>query len=146
MFHLPFYDSLFLCNLCTGKENFCLIHVSLIPVLGVVGEQVFLTIKMICGLFFERSDFLLIQIMFIWKCIFLWESWVSLVVDDFFFHSSDWVRFSPLIGRIDSLPLARDSLAYPRIKKYSFLSLVTSFVFLCRKQSLLNIVCENWEH
>lgn len=23
-----------------GKENFCLIHVSLVPVLGVVGEQV----------------------------------------------------------------------------------------------------------
>lgn len=31
-----------------GQENFCLIHVSLIPVLGVVGEQVvyyFLTFK-----------------------------------------------------------------------------------------------------
>jgi lysophospholipid acyltransferase (LPLAT)-like uncharacterized protein len=30
-----------LTSIChTGKENFCLIHVSLVPVLGVVGEQV----------------------------------------------------------------------------------------------------------
>ena len=27
-------------NSSSGKENFCLVHVSLVPVLGVVGEQV----------------------------------------------------------------------------------------------------------
>ena len=25
---------------CAGLDNFCLVHVSLVPVLGVVGEQV----------------------------------------------------------------------------------------------------------
>lgn len=29
----------------TGPGNFCLVHVSLVPVLNVVGEQVFLVIS-----------------------------------------------------------------------------------------------------
>lgn len=29
--------------LFSGKENFCLIHVSLVPVIGVVGEQVIIS-------------------------------------------------------------------------------------------------------
>lgn len=35
---LPFCILIFLC--CLGPGNFCLVHVSLVPVLNVVGEQV----------------------------------------------------------------------------------------------------------
>ncbi|CAO2818751.1 unnamed protein product [Amaranthus hypochondriacus] len=36
---MPFIEALRQLSFTVGKENFCLIHVSLIPVLGVVGEQ-----------------------------------------------------------------------------------------------------------
>ncbi|XP_010931725.1 uncharacterized protein [Elaeis guineensis] len=36
---MPFIEALRQLSFSVGKENFCLIHVSLVPVLGVVGEQ-----------------------------------------------------------------------------------------------------------
>ncbi|ONM33380.1 CTP synthase family protein [Zea mays] len=36
---MPFIEALRQLSFSLGKENFCLIHVSLVPVLGVVGEQ-----------------------------------------------------------------------------------------------------------
>ncbi|PKA61601.1 CTP synthase [Apostasia shenzhenica] len=36
---MPFIEALRQLSFSLGKENFCLVHVSLIPVLGVVGEQ-----------------------------------------------------------------------------------------------------------
>ncbi|KAL9239743.1 hypothetical protein vseg_014037 [Gypsophila vaccaria] len=36
---MPFIEALRQLSFTVGKENFCLVHVSLIPVLGVVGEQ-----------------------------------------------------------------------------------------------------------
>ncbi|WRX08344.1 CTP synthase [Theobroma cacao] len=36
---MPFIEALRQLSFSVGKDNFCLIHVSLIPVLGVVGEQ-----------------------------------------------------------------------------------------------------------
>ncbi|KAM0911949.1 hypothetical protein ACQ4PT_013132 [Festuca glaucescens] len=37
---MPFIEALRQLSFSLGKDNFCLIHVSLVPVLGVVGEQV----------------------------------------------------------------------------------------------------------
>uniref|UniRef100_A0A453JZ72 CTP synthase N-terminal domain-containing protein n=1 Tax=Aegilops tauschii subsp. strangulata TaxID=200361 RepID=A0A453JZ72_AEGTS len=36
---MPFIEALRQLSFSLGKDNFCLIHVSLVPVLGVVGEQ-----------------------------------------------------------------------------------------------------------
>ncbi|GLJ06582.1 hypothetical protein SUGI_0042440 [Cryptomeria japonica] len=37
---MPFIESLRQLSYSVGPENFCLVHVSLVPVIGVVGEQV----------------------------------------------------------------------------------------------------------
>lgn len=41
----PFADALSQLSYSVGRENFCLIHVTLVPVLSVVGEQVCLYIS-----------------------------------------------------------------------------------------------------
>jgi CTP synthase (UTP-ammonia lyase) len=37
---MPFIEALRQFQFRVGRDNFCLVHVSLVPVLGVVGEQV----------------------------------------------------------------------------------------------------------